>query len=126
MRYSEQISNFLNFINQAEKDYKVSIEIVDICEKTNFDLLHKIENANNKRECNQISWETHENQKQRRKHKDRVEELESVVKFIEEHKKSLEKLKQVLGDVRKAEEYHESDRKYFPRVESYYGRAAKK
>ena len=122
MRYSEQISNFLNFISQAEKDYRTSYEMVGICDSQDQDLLHAIENAVNKRECNKVSGELHENRVQRRKHKDRTAELLPVVKFIEENKKSLERLKQVLGEVRKEEEYHESDRKYYSRVEMKYGK----
>lgn len=126
MRYSEQISNFLNFINQAEKDYKVSYEMVGICDKADVDILHKFENAQNKRECNAISWEARENRVLRRKHKDRTSELYPVVRFIEEHKKSLEKLKQTLGEVRKEEDCHNSERKYYSRVETYYGKKAVK
>lgn len=126
MRYSEQISNFLNFMNQAEKDYKTSYEMVGICDTQDQDLLHAMENATNKRECNKISWDAHENRVQRRKHKDRTAELYPVIKFIEEHKKSLERLKQVLGEVRKEEEYHDSDRKYYSRVEMKYGKRVAK
>jgi hypothetical protein len=126
MRYSEQISSFLNFINQAEKDYRTSYEMVGICDTQDIDLLHAMENAANKRECNKISWDMHENRVVRRKHKDRTAELLPVIRFTEEHKKSLEKLKQTLGEVRKEEEYHESDRRYNSRTEFKYGKRAVK
>ena len=53
----------------------------------------------------------------RRAHKDKVEELQPLIDFLEdkENKKVIEKLKRVLGETKKQEKGHEN-RFYVPRV----------
>ena len=53
--------------------------------------------------------------KQRRDYKDAVEELEPIRTFADSNKKFVEQVKQLLGKVRKVEEYH-AERSYKPRV----------
>mgnify|MGYP000504807012 CR=1 FL=1 len=50
-------------------------------------------------------------------YKDLVEETEDLVKFFEEpqNKKTLDKMVQLLGKLRKVEKYHR-ERTYYPRV----------
>jgi hypothetical protein len=114
---SEYISEFLNFIAYAQSHYKFCYEEVNDHDRLTQNFLHSFELDGLK--CNDRSklatkLETH--LKDRRYYKDRVEELEPVVKFFEDplNKKVLDKLKQVLGETRKAETYHK-DRVYVPR-----------
>ena len=122
MKSSSSISEFLNFVLQTEKEYRSTCEAAEKCNKKIEDLLHDIEFAQNKRECNKASWETHQYRVLRRTHKDKLAELSPIVNFINDNKKAIEKLKQVLGEVRKAEELNSSERKYYPRMEAFYGK----
>jgi hypothetical protein len=115
---SEYITEFLNFIAEAQSHYKFCYDEVNNHDRLTQNFLHSFELDGLK--CNERSklatkLETH--LKDRRYYKDRVEELESIVQFFEEpqNKKVLDKLRsQVLGQVRKAEAYHK-DRVYIPR-----------
>ena len=82
------------------------------------DYLHSLELDDLKcDERSKIATKLMINRKDRRYYKDRVEEFEPIVQFFDDpqNKKVLDKLKQVLGQVRKAENYHK-DRIYIPRV----------
>ena len=115
---SEYISEFLNFVAEAQSQYRFCSEEAEIQEKLTQDYLHSLELDGLKRdERSKIATKLMINRKDRRYYKDRVEEFEPIVQFFDEpqNKKMLDKLKQVLGQVRKAENYHK-DRKYIPRV----------
>lgn len=116
---SEYITEFLNFIADAQSHYKFCYDEVNNHDKCTQNFLHSLELDGLK--CNERSklatkLETH--LKDRRYYKDRVEELEPIVQFFEEpqNKKVLDQLKsRVLWQVRKAESYHK-DRVYIPRT----------
>lgn len=115
---SEQITNFLNFITAAQSHYKFCDEEMHKQEQLTQDYLHSLELDNLKcSERSKIATKLAINRKDRRYYKDRVEELEPIVQFFEDsaNKKILDKLKQVLGQVRKQEEYHKN-RTYVPRI----------
>ncbi len=64
-----------------------------------------------------------ESRKVRRKYKDAMEELAPVIQFIDQNKKIINTLEQLLGAVRKQEKYHEN-RSYHPKVlDGRYGGA---
>lgn len=115
---SEYISEFLNFIATAQVQHRLYKDEVELQEKLTQDYLHSLELDELKRdERSKVATKLAINRKDRRYYKDRVEELEPIVQFFEEpqNKKVLDKMKQVLGVVRKSEAYHK-DRKYIPRV----------
>lgn len=115
---SENISAFLNFVADAQSRYKFCRDELEIQEKLTQDYLHSLELDDLKcDERSKVATKLAINRKDRRYYKDRVEELEPIVQFFEEaqNKKVLDKMKQVLGAVRKSEAYHK-DRKYIPRV----------
>ena len=117
-RPSEYLTEFLNFVSEAQTQYKFYSEEVKNQEKLTQDYLHSLELDGLKRdERSKVATKLAVNRKDRRYFKDRVEELESIVQFFEEtqNKKVLDKMRQVLGVVRKSELYHK-DRKYIPRV----------
>ena len=115
---SEYITEFLNFITEAKSQYNFCSEEVNNQDKLTQDYLHSLELDNLKcGERSKLATKLAINRKDRRYYKDRVEELEPIVKFFEEpqHKKVLDKLTQALGQTRRAESYHK-DRVYVPRV----------
>ena len=115
---SEYLSEFLNFIAEAQSHYRFCLEEVDNQEKLTQDYLHSLELDGLKRdERSKIATKLAINRRDRRYYKDRVEELEQIVEFFNDpqNKKVLDKLKQVLGATRKAEGYHK-DRVYIPRM----------
>lgn len=115
---SEYLTEFLNFIAEAQSNYRFCVEEVNNQDKLTQDYLHSLELDNLKcDERSKVATKLAINRKDRRYYKDRVEELEPIVRFFEEsqNKKVLDKMKQVLGVVRKSELYH-GDRKYIPRV----------
>ena len=117
-KYSEHIAEFLNFISNAQSHYKFCCAEEDTQEKLTQDYLHSLELDNLKcDERSKIATKLVINRRDRRYYKDRVEELDPIVKFFEEqqNKRVLDKLREVLGQVRKQEEYHKN-RIYIPKV----------
>ena len=117
-RPSEQITNFINFITAAQSHYKFCKEEQEKQEALTQDYLHSLELDDlNCGERSKLATKLKINRKDRRYYKDRVEELEPIVDFFEEpqNKKVLDKLQQVLGQVKKQERYHEY-RTYIPKV----------
>lgn len=115
---SEYISEFLNFVTTAQVQHRLYKDEVELQEKLTQDYLHSLELDGLRRdERSKVATKLAINRRDRRYYKDRVEELEPIVQFFEEpqNKKVLDKMKQVLGVVRKSEAYHK-DRKYIPRV----------
>ena len=115
---SQYLAEFLNFISWAQSHYKFCSDEVNNQDKLTQDYLHSLELDGLKcDERSKIATKLAVNRKDRRYYKDRVEELEPIVEFFEEqqNKKMLNKMKEVLGIVRKSELYHK-DRKYVPRV----------
>ena len=115
---SENISEFLNFVSEAQSHYKFCLEEEANQEKLTQDYLHSLELDDLKcKERSKIATQLAINRKDRRYYKDRVEELEPIVKFFEEqqNKKVLDKLREVLGQTRKQENYHKN-RFYVPKV----------
>ena len=115
---SEYISEFLNFVSEAQSHYKFCYEEMETQDKLTQDYLHMLELDDLKcSERSKLATKLAINRKDRRYYRDRVEELESIVRFFEDpqNKKVLDKLKEVLGQTRKAENYHKN-RIYIPRV----------
>ena len=115
---STYLSDFLNFVSDAQVRYRICSEEMNNQEKLTQDYLHSLELDDLDRgERSKIATKLALNRKDRRYYKDRVEELEPIVEFFKDpnNKKVFDKLTQVLGVVRKQEEYHKT-RTYKPRV----------
>ena len=115
---SEQLTNFLNFVAEAQSCYRFCNDEMQKQDQITQDYLHSLELDELKcGERSKIATKLAINRKDRRYYKDRVEELEPIVIFFADpqNKKVLDKLKQILGQVRKSETYHQ-DRHYIPRV----------
>ena len=115
---SEQITNFLNFITAAQSHYKFCEEEQEKQEALTQDYLHSLElDGLNCSERSKLATKLAINRKDRRYYKDRVEELEPIVQWASDpaNTKAVNQLKQILGQVRKQENYHK-DRTYTPKI----------
>jgi hypothetical protein len=115
---SQYLTEFLNFVSWAQRHYTFCCDEMHAQEDLTQDYLHSLELGEMKcRERSKIATKLAENRRDRRYYKDRIEELEAIIRFFEDpqNKKMLDKLAQVLGQVRKAEAYHQN-RAYVPRV----------
>ena len=115
---SEYITEFLNFLSSVESSYNFCLSEMKKQEQLTQDYLHSLELDNLKyEERNKVATKLATNRKDRRYFKDRVEEYEPIVKFLNEQKNKnvVNQFKQVLGECRRAENYHK-DRFYIPKV----------
>lgn len=115
---AEQLEGFLNFIDQCYADYRYSYEAVNEEDKRLQDLLHEMEFAADKAERNRVATKFQNSRKKRRRNKDAVKLNEQIVRFFDEreNRRTLDRLRQLLGRQRKEEEYLFSEREYKPRV----------
>ena len=115
---SNYLSEFLSFISEAQSHYKFCIDEMETQDKLTQDFLHSLELDDLKcKERSKLATQLSINRKDRRYFKDRIEELEPIVKFFDEpqNKRVLDKLTNVLGEIRKAERYHKY-RTYIPKT----------
>jgi len=115
---SQHISDFLDYISDVQKKYKYYNDLYENENKVSQDLLHKLElEATGYKERNKIATILAVSRKDRRFYKDYIEELQPIYDLTvdQKHKAFFNQLREALGKVRKAEEYHK-DRKYYPRV----------
>ena len=116
---SSAISDFINFLTQCGKDFVYYSNEVVTQDKLTQDYLHQIElDGLNCSERSKIATKLMANRKKRRESKDMTEILEPIIKFCAEEntKRTLNKLNELLGQVRKVEKYHDN-RTYIPRVD---------
>ncbi len=115
---SENIKAFLDFLRECQTEYNSAYEAVGIEDKRTQDLLHAIEFEPQAKERSKICTKLKASRMARRENKDAVEELEPIIELLNDPmaKKTMDKLTQLLGKVRKVEEYHDK-RTYIPRVE---------
>lgn len=117
-RFSQTVSDFLQMMDGAVKDYNWNYEEVNRMDKLTQDYLHKLELENlGYKERAKVATQLALCRKARRECKDTVEVLESLVGFLESDKgRNLTNLmREVLGQTRKAEERMKT-RTYRPRV----------
>lgn len=117
LEVSTSIGAFVEFKKQAESMYNYCKEQLEKANAATVDYTHKIEFSKTASERNKITTAMHQLLKDRRYYKDRVEELEDFIKLFNDPKMKdlFNQLNNVIGMVRKQEEYHK-DRKYIPRV----------
>lgn len=117
MKRSENISKFLEFIEQCKIDSHESIEGIKREEKHQEDLLHDIEICSNAKERSKLATQLHKCREERRNFKNIQEETSWVVNFVSatENKKTFDRLKQVYSNIKRTEEKHENW-VYIPRL----------
>jgi hypothetical protein len=115
---AKELENFLNFIDQCVQEYKAAYENVNEEDRRLQDLVHAMEFAVDKSERNRVATKLQQSRKYRRQNKDIVKRNERIVKFFEEQKNrdTLNRMRQLLGQQRKEEEYLDGERAYKPRV----------
>jgi hypothetical protein len=115
---SEYISEFLNFLSSVESSYNFCLAEMKRQEQLTQDYLHSLELDDLRyEERNKVATKLAMNRKDRRYYKDRVEEYEPIIKFLndQKNKQVIKQLTQVLGEVRRQEQYH-NKRFYIPKV----------
>lgn len=113
---SKYIEDFLNFIRLLQQEYDYSVAREQEQNDLTQDILHclELEELSYHRQA-KLGRYLKEVRRERRRYKDRIEELEAVAAFAKANRKFLNELEQILGAVRKQEKYH-ADRNYHPRV----------
>lgn len=108
---SEYIEAFLNFLTLCEQEYDSASREKERTEKQQQDYLHQLElDKQTYSERAKLATKLRNCRLERRQYKDILEETEPIVQFFEEpqHKKTREQLKQLLGQMRKVENYHQN------------------
>lgn len=116
---SEALQEFLNYIDQIKAEYQSAREAVGKEDKRLQDLLHELEFAEDKAVRNRVATKFQRSRKRRRQQKDEVQRLELLIDFFDSqnHKATINKMRNLLGAQRKREEYINGERHYKPRVE---------
>ena len=117
-KLSQQISGFLQLMEQAQKSYAYSAEEVQRMELLTQDYLHKLElQSCSYHARTRVATAIRDCRAERRRHKDNTIILEPLVGFLQTEKGKLliSQLQQTLGAVRRAERAT-VDRHYHPRV----------
>lgn len=113
---SSNISLFLNYVEKCRSAYQYCYEQVNLKDKETQDILHKLELDNlHYKERAVLATQLQKIRKERRIMKDEVEELAAFIEWINNNTTAINKLKEVLGETRKQENYH-ANRVYHPRV----------
>lgn len=116
---AEELTEFLNYIDAAAQEYRYAYDIVNEEDRRLQDLLHEMEFAEDRTERNRVAARLQKSRRLRRENKDIVQKNERLVKFFEDQKnrETLNRMRQLLGQQRKEEEFLKSKRIYKPRVE---------
>lgn len=112
------LEEFLNAVAASKQEYQYAYDAVNEEDRRLQDLLHEMEFAQNKAERNRSATKLQQSRRRRREYKDMVKKNEKLVKFFEEQKnrETLNRMRQLLGQQRKEEEYLASERTYKPRM----------
>lgn len=117
-QFSKTISEFCEFLNDAQKTYTWSSDQVSKMEKLTQDYLHSLELDGLKyEERAKLATQLALCRQERREHKDTVQILEPLVEWLDTEKgrQLFNLLREVLGRTRKVESRMET-RTYHPRV----------
>nr|DAT74565.1 MAG TPA: hypothetical protein [Bacteriophage sp.] len=116
---SEVLQAFLDYIDQIKDEYQSARKAVRKEDKRLQDLLHELEFAEDKAVRNRVATKFQRSRRERRRYKDEVQRLELLIDFFDSqnHKATINKMRNLLGAQRKREEYINGERHYKPRVE---------
>lgn len=116
---SRHLEDFLNFLDQCAREYRYASDNMATEDKRLQDLLHELEFAADKAERNRVATSLQRSRRERRRSKDKVKLYERIVKFSEDqnNRRTINLLRQLLGQQRKEEEYLRSNRTYKKRVD---------
>lgn len=113
-----ELERFLNYIDACRQEYTYAYGMVGEEDRKLQDLLHAVELAKDYKERNQAAAKLQQSRRSRRKNKDIVLMDERIVNFFNEPKNrdTLNRMRQLLGQQRKEEEYLTNERTYIPRA----------
>ena len=111
---SDTIRSFLELLKECKSEYELYSKEVWKHDKRQQDQLHDLEFASNYDERNKVATRIHKERTERRKYKDRVVRVEKVAKFYsdKQNKPFIDRLKSMLDEQRKVEEYLDGERHY--------------
>lgn len=115
MKRSETIKAFLDLMDESAKLLPMMEERMKREDDLTQDLLHAMELGDGYKERNKHATLLAQNRRDRRDCKDAIEELDLLMTWALKNSGAVNQLKQVLGELRKVEKYHEN-RHYRPRV----------
>lgn len=117
VKYSERISDFLKLLREAQQEYNIAEAEEQDANNATQDILHNLELCENKyHDYARLSIAMREVRRQRRRAKDRIQELQPIVDMMGKDMKVIKALERLLGEVRKAEKGTEG-RAYNPRTD---------
>lgn len=117
-QFSVCLSNFLNLITEAQRDYQWNYDEVNRLDRLTQDYLHQLElDGLDYRGRAKVATQIKDCRQLRRASKDTVEVLEPLMEFInsDKGKNLLNLLRETIGKTRRAEQYMET-RSYRRRV----------
>jgi hypothetical protein len=104
LKTSKQIEGFLDFLREAKTDYNIAVSSEKEANDATQDLLHSLElYENTYHEYARAAKKLAQVRQERREAKDRREQIQPVMDWLEENGKVVFGLEKLLGDVRKAE-----------------------
>lgn len=121
---SEKLEELLGWVDKVTEEYKAAQAGRKAEDNRLQDLIHGVELAGNKEEERKAASVLGESRRTRRRHKDREMELEYIYSFFQEgmNRKTLNGMRQLLGNQRKREEFLHGERHYNRRVKDPEGK----
>ena len=116
---SRVLEAFLDYVSDCEKEYHEAKKEVEQEDARLTDLVHEMEFAADKKERNRVATRLQQSRKRRRDCKDRMQRNELIAKFIcdPKNREILKRIRGLIGQQKKKEEYLEGPRTYHPRVQ---------
>lgn len=114
MKNSKILADFLNMLSEAEQMNHEAIQQLERLDKLTQDYLHGLEFCQYK-DRPKIATALARVRKERRKWKDVKEETDTLVEWMESNKVVYNKMREMLGQLRKVEKYHNNERIYTPK-----------
>lgn len=114
---SDVIKDFLDYLVTCQKEYQAACTEMFAEDKKHQDFVHAIEFESNAKERSKIATQFNISRNRRRKAKDRSLEFERAAKFYTDkaNKPFFDKLRSMVKDQKKEEEWLVSERTYYPR-----------
>ena len=104
LKTSKQIEGFLDFLREVKTDYNIAVSSEKEANDATQDLLHSLElYENTYHEYARTAKKLAQVRQERRAAKDRREQIQPVMDWLEENGNVIFGLEKLLGDVRKAE-----------------------
>lgn len=102
--HSKDLETFLNLFRSTEEQYNIHYDNVNKCDKEQQNILHDFEFPKpNYKERGKLGTQLTNLRDERRVSKDSVELTKDIVQFCKDNKAFIDKLKRLLGDLRKKE-----------------------